>query len=223
MTHPIWPFYDLCVRTPQIELRYVDDELATDLAALAAKGIHEPGVMPFISPWTEVPSPQIERNTVQSFWRRRAELSAAAWTLSLAVIVGGSVAGLTAVEASDFPTLRQFRTGSWLGRDFQGQGIGKEMRLASLHLGFLGFAAEIATTAAFDDNGPSLGVTRSLGYHGNGQSLIARGGRPATSLNFQMTRADFLARLQRDDITLHGVEACVPLLGLAEDPLSPDR
>lgn len=215
MTHPIWPFYDLTVHSPRLELRYVDDQLAVELALLAAKGIHEPGAMPFLAPWSLEPSPQIERNTLRSFWRRRAELTPAAWTLSLAAVVDGSAVGLTMISAAEFPTLRQFRTGSWLGREHQGQGFGKEMRLASLHLGFLGLDAEIATTAAFDDNGPSLGVTRSLGYEEDGVSLLARGDQAARSLNFRMTRDHFLSRVRRSDVTLHGVDACLPLLGLA--------
>jgi hypothetical protein len=86
--------------------------------------------------------------------------------------------------------------------------------VASLHLGFLGFGGRTATTAAFADNGPSLGVTRRLGYAPNGESLKVRRGKSATSLHFAMTRDYFDAHLRRDDIVLHGVEPCLPLLGL---------
>ncbi len=217
MTHPIWPLFDLRVTTPRLELRYIDDEMATALSQLAAKGVHDPGYMPFAFEWTDLPSPQLERNTMQFYWRTRAEMSPAAWVLNFAVIVDGVVVGTTGYITHQFATTRVFETGSWLGREFQGKGIGKEMRLATLHLGFLGFEAQVATTVAFADNGPSLGVTRSLGYQENGSSLKVRRGEAALSLNFQMPRADFLERLRRADITLHGVDACLPLLGLADD------
>jgi len=217
MTHPIWPFYDLRVRTPRLELRYIDDELATELALLAAKGIHDPGFMPFSIPWSEVPSPQMERNTLQFYWRCRADLGPAAWNINLATIVDGTVVGTTGLFSHDYPTLRQFETGSWLGRAHQGQGIGKEMRIAALHLGFLGLDAQWATTAAWEDNQPSLGVTTSLGYATIGHRRGARRDQAGLLRTFEMSRADFESRLQRDDITLHGVEACLPLLGLAND------
>ena len=215
MTHSVWPLFDLRVRTPRLELRYVDDEMAAELAQLAAQGIHDPDFMPFNERWSQVPSPTLERNTMQFYWRCRAEFVPASWNLNLATIVEGAVVGTTALFANEFPTLRQFETGSWLGRQFQGKGIGKEMRLASLQLGFVGFGAEFATTGAFDDNGPSLGVTGSLGYSATGRRRLVRQQLPAMMQHFELTRADFLARLRRDDISLHGVDECLPTLGLA--------
>ena len=214
MTHPTWPLFDLRVRTPRLELRYIDDELATELALLALKGIHDSATMPFGIPWTDVASPQLERNTMQFYWRCRAELTPKDWSMNLATIVDGAVVGTTGLMAHNFPTIRQFETGSWLGRDHQGKGLGKEMRIASLQLGFIGFGAEHATTGAWTDNGPSLGVTHSLGYLENGYKRMLRRDDADKLALFEMSRADFIARLQRDDITLHGVDDCLPLLGL---------
>lgn len=214
MTHPTWPLFDLRVRTPRVELRYVDDELATELALLAQRGIHDPDTMPFGIPWSDVESPQLERNTMQFYWRCRAETTPDSWSMNLATIVDEKVVGSTALETTNFPTLREFGTGSWLGREFQGRGIGKEMRVATLHLGFLGLGGGHATTAAWADNSPSLGVTRSLGYASNGTRRALRREDADVLHAFEMSRADFIARLQRDDITLHGVEDCLPLLGL---------
>jgi RimJ/RimL family protein N-acetyltransferase len=214
MTHPIWPLFDLRVVTPRLELVAIDDHAAFALAQLAAKGIHDPDFMPFAIEWTDVPSPQQERNTVQFYWRTRADLSPNQWNVNLAVRVDGEIVGTTGLMAHQFPVTRTFETGSWLGREFQGLGIGKEMRIATLQLGFLGFGAQTATTAAFHDNGPSLGVTRSLGYEPNGSTVKVRRGEAATSLQFVMPRAHFDAHLRRDDIELHGVAPCLPLLGL---------
>ncbi|EQD45135.1 GCN5-related N-acetyltransferase, partial [mine drainage metagenome] len=71
-----------------------------------------------------------------------------------------------------------FSTGSWLGREHQGRGFGKEMRAAILHLGFATLGAEEALTSAFSDNPASIRVTRGLGYEENGTWRAARRGRP---------------------------------------------
>ncbi|MDO8390875.1 MAG: GNAT family protein [Actinomycetota bacterium] len=214
MTHPIWPLFDLRVVTPRVELRYIDDEIACALALLAQRGVHDPAFMPFSIEWTDVPSPQLERNTMQYYWRCRADTSPANWNINFGVLVGGEVVGTTSLMAADFLTLRQFETGSWLGREHQGKGLGKEMRIATLHLGFLGLAALWATTGAFADNQPSLGVTRGLGYTVAGQRRTVSRGHSRTLHGFELGRDEFTARLQRDDVELHGVEACLPLLGL---------
>ena len=214
MTHPVWPLFDLRVRTPKLELRYIDDGLATALAELAARGIHDPGFMPFMLPWTDQPSPQLEHATMQWYWRARADTSPARWHLTLAAIVDGAAIGTTSLDAHDFATLREFESGSWLGRAYQGRGLGKEMREATLHLGFAGLGAEYATTGAWHDNGPSLGVTRSLGYLEQGRHRAMRRGEPAESLTFRMHRDDWQQRLRRDDIVIDGLAPALPLLGL---------
>lgn len=214
MTHPVWPLFDLRVVTPRIELRYVDDALATELALLAAQGIHDPDFMPFALPWTDAPSPMLERNAMQWYWRCRADTSPTRFHLALAAIVDGRAVGTTSLDATDFPTLRQFESGSWLGREFQGRGIGKELRRATLHLGFAGLGASLATTTAFSDNGPSLGVTRALGYTPVGVSRKVRRGVSADSLVFELTVEQWQQTRQRDDITIEGLEPCLPLVGL---------
>ena len=111
------------------------------------------------------------------YWRSRADTQPESWRLLHAVIVDGAVVGACDLFASDFPTLRQFETGSWLGREFQGRGLGKEMRLAALTLGFDGLGAEFATTGLWHDNAASLGVTQSLGYEQAGRRGHCRRGR----------------------------------------------
>lgn len=216
MSHPVWPLFDLRVLTPRLELRYIDDEMAAELALLATRGIHDPDFMPFAMPWSLEKSPTLERNTMQFYWRCRAEMTPTNWNINFATIVDGTVVGTTGLMAMDFPIVRSFETGSWLGREFQGKGIGQEMRVATLQLGFLGFAAEYATTGAWEDNGPSLGVTAKLGYEAVGHRRGARAEKASTMRHFELPRADFIARLQRDDISMVGVDACLDLLGLAQ-------
>jgi RimJ/RimL family protein N-acetyltransferase len=216
MAHAYWPLFDLEVRTPRLTMRYVDDDLAVELAALAATGIHDPGWMPFGIPWSNAASPGLERGALQFYWRCRADTTPASWTINFAVIVGDTVVGTSGLMASDFARMRQFETGSWLGRAHQGQGIGKEMRLATLTLGFAGFGAEVATTGAWHDNGPSLGVTRSLGYTESGTRRMLRNDEaPDRMIGFEMTRGHFDEHVRRADVELVGVEPVRELLGIS--------
>ena len=216
MANHHWPLFDLEVRTPQLTLRYIDDELGKALTELAARGIHDPGFMPFAMPWSRLESPKLEQQAMQFYWRCRAETSPTSWNVNFAAIVDDTVVGTSGIMASDFERMRQFETGSWLGREFQGRGLGKEMRIATLTLGFVGFGAEWATTGAWHDNAPSLGVTRSLGYTQNGHRRAVRDDEYADVLiGFEMSRAHFDSTLRRDDIELIGVDAARALLEIS--------
>ncbi|SHW87528.1 Putative Gcn5-related N-acetyltransferase [Mycobacteroides abscessus subsp. abscessus] len=208
-----WPLAELEVITPVLRLCHVTDELADQLARLAAEGIHDPATMPFAVPWTDAISPELERNTVAYFQQTRAEVSTEHWDVPLAVIVGDEAVGVCAVTADGFPARRTVSTGSWLGRRHQGRGLGREMRTAALQLIFAGFDADVARTAAWHDNAASLGVTRSLPYVQTGSSRQSRRGVFDTMLEFAMTRAQW-ETLRRRDIELIGVDAVVDQLAL---------
>ena len=211
MAHPYWPLFDLRVRTPTLELRPPTDDDLVPLARLAAAGIHEPGAMPFLTPWTDLPSPEMERGVLQFTWRQRAELAPESWHLPLMVVCEGTVVGVQGIESKHFAVRRAVETGSWLGRAHQGQGIGKEMRAAVLHFAFAGLGAEVAFSGAFVDNPASIGVSRALGYEDDGQEVHDRRGRPARQLRFRMERDAWEAR-RRADITIEGLEPCLPFL-----------
>lgn len=170
--------------------------------------------MPFSVPWTDIESPDLERGAMQFHWRCRADTSPAGWRIPLAVLVDDEVVGASDLAATHFPQLRQFETGSWLGGDFQGRGLGKELRLATLTIGFDGLGADHATTGAYEDNGPSMGVTRSLGYQPEGRRRELRRGQPDEILQFRMAREHF-DTIRRDDITVIGAEPVRELLGIS--------
>lgn len=200
------------MRTPRLTLRYVTDDLAEELAHLAAAGIHDPATQPFSEPWTDVPTPQLERNTVQYFWKCRAQTTVEHWDVCLAVIVGGAPAGVCTVHGDDFPSRREAITGSWLGRPFQRRGLGLETRHAALHLIFAGFRAQRAVTSAWHDNGASLGVTRALPYAETGTRTELRRGKPDTMVEFVMTSEQWKT-VERTDIELTGIAAVREHLG----------
>ena len=89
----VWPLMGLEVVTPMLTLRYITDDLGVELALLAAEGVHDPATMPFSTPWTDVPSPELERNTLRFYWRNRADTTVEHWDLNLAVVVDGSRRG----------------------------------------------------------------------------------------------------------------------------------
>ncbi len=212
-----FPAFALEVRTPRLTLRFPDDDDLADLAELGALGVHADDAMPFTVPWTRVPPPYQQRNTLQYFWTQRATLQADAWNLPLVTVVDDRIVGSQGVFTTEWKVSRTVETGSWLGREFQGQGIGKEMRLTILHLAFDGFGAERATTFAYEDNPASLAVTRALGYRPNGQDRVARGDRPVLLHRFVMDRADFAA-LRRPDIEVIGAAAVAAVFGTEQVP-----
>lgn len=114
------------------------------------------------------------------------------------------------MEGRNFASLRSVETASWLGRAFQGQGLGKEMRQAILHLAFEGLGAEEAHSGAFHDNIPSLATSRSVGYTENGETRALRRGVPDRIKRVRMDRATSMAR-RRDDIEIIGLDACLPM------------
>lgn len=208
----LWPLFGLSVRTPRLTLRYVDDDLGAALMQLAAAhGVHDPAEMPFTLPWTRSPSPLLEREGLQRYWRGRAQTSPHAWSLSFAVLEDEVLVGEQNLRATDFGIRRTVGSASWVARSRQGRGIGREMRAAVLHLAFDGLEAQVATSGAFEDNQASLAVSRSLGYVDNGWDLTERDGRPVRDLRMVLDRATWESG-RRDDIRVDGLEPCLPLL-----------
>jgi len=213
MPHPYWPLFDLRVRTPRLEIRYPTDDDLCRLTAVIDEGIHDPDTMPFLIPWTDEPPPQRQRGSFQWWWSKRAQWRPEDWTFAGAVFVDGEPVGAQDLLAKNFGPLRTVRTGSWLGRPWQGRGLGKEMRAAILHLAFEGLGATEANSEAFHDNAASLGTSRSLGYEDNGLETVLRRGTPDRMVRLRLTRADWLRR-RRDDIAIDGLEACRDQFGL---------
>jgi RimJ/RimL family protein N-acetyltransferase len=216
----LFPPTAVVVRTPRLELRWptMDDLVA--LAELAAEGVHDEDRMPFYTPWTRGTPTDRARSVLRWNWKSWGEWDPAKWSWGAVTVVEGQVVGTQGMQATDYGVCHTVETGSWLGRAHQGQGIGKEMRAAMLHLAFAGLDAQAANTGAFSDNAASLGVTRALGYHENGSKHHAVEGRRVCELMFTLDRPTW-ERTRRDDITLAGVEAARPLFGLLDDAEEP--
>jgi RimJ/RimL family protein N-acetyltransferase len=205
-----WPLFGLVVRSPRLEIRQPREEEFGELLAVIASGIHDPATMPFTSPWTDRPSPARERESAQWWWRQRADWTAEKWNFTGAVFVDGQVIGVQDITAEHFATLRSVHTGSWSGLAHQGQGLGKEMRQAILHLAFAGLGAQEAHSEAFFDNASSLATSRAVGYQPNGEALAPRRDGAALTLNVRIDRAAWEER-RRDDIEIVGLESCLDM------------
>ncbi|MGF1596904.1 MAG: GNAT family N-acetyltransferase [Acidimicrobiales bacterium] len=156
-----WPLFGLRVTTPRLELRSPTDDDLDHLLDVARRGVHDPGFMPFTTPWTDTPSPAFEREALRYWWGNRAGWSPDDWRLDLAVVVDGRPVGVQGLAATGFPRLRTAETGSWLGLEHQGRGLGREMRAAMLHLAFEQLGAVAVTVTGFDACRPLFGLDPS--------------------------------------------------------------
>jgi RimJ/RimL family protein N-acetyltransferase len=140
---------DLRLQTPELELRWPSLDDLYGLADLAAAGVHGPEVQPFMVAWTDASPEERARSVLQYHWFRWGSWKPSDWTLELAVLRDGVVVGTQGVGGHDFAVLREVHTGSWLGRAYQGQRIGTQMRAAVLALAFGGLGARWAVSSAF--------------------------------------------------------------------------
>ncbi|HEY8479367.1 MAG TPA: GNAT family N-acetyltransferase [Spirillospora sp.] len=211
VTH--WPLYQLRLRTPRVELRLPTLTELDALAQLSTEGIHDPDEMPFAVPWTDLPPDERARGLMQFHWGEMANWTPQDWSLQLAVFLDGQVVGVQAVLAKDFAIVREVSTGSWLGRRYQGQGIGTEVRAAVLELAFAGLGAETAVSAAVIDNHASERISRKLGYRPNGIDRARVRDSVSRQQRFLLDR-DSWKRHRRLPVEIHGLEPCLPLFGL---------
>ncbi|BCL15296.1 GNAT family N-acetyltransferase [Micromonospora sagamiensis] len=208
-----WPLLGLRVRTARLELRLPNEDELAELAAVAARGVHEPGVRRFLVSWTEGAPAERARALVQSHWRNRGDWTPQSWSLDLVVFVDGRPVGVQDVWAREFPARREVATGSWLGLAYHGRGIGTEMRAAALHLAFAGLGATHATSASFVDNAAPLAVSRKLGYQPDGITRDVRDGEVLVSQRLRLTRENW-DRTDRPAVTISGLEPCLDLFGI---------
>jgi RimJ/RimL family protein N-acetyltransferase len=209
--HP-WGLYDLRIWTERLELKLPNEDQLIELLGLAASGIHDPNEMPFGFAWTDQPSPQFERSFLQYHWSTRASWSAEKWSLDLGVWFEGRLVGTQSIDSTRFSVIRQVSTGSWLAREFQGQGIGKEMRSAVLGFAFDHLNAYWAVSGAFVDNPASAAVSRSLGYEDDGIEVLAPRGEARVLQRFRMNADQWHSR-ERPRVEVGGLERCWDMFG----------
>ena len=215
MTTPYWPLAGLRLATPRLELRWPTLADLQALAGLAARGVHDPAVQPFTNTWTDAGPAERAQSTLQYHWRQWGAWQPADWSLNLVAVRDGAVVASQGMEGHDYAVLREVSTGSWVGRDHQGQGIGTEMRAAVLHLAFAGLGARYATSAAFEDNTASLAVSRKLGYADDGIERYFVSGRPVVSRRLRLDRAAWEAH-RATPVEISGLPECQSYFGYTQ-------
>jgi RimJ/RimL family protein N-acetyltransferase len=214
----LWPVRRVVVRSPRMVLRVPDEADLAAAARVAARGIYDPQNR-FIprSPvggWSDLPSPEAERAFLQYAWATFADWRAERWNLLMVAVVDEEVIGVQEIGAKDVAVSCTVSTGSWIGRDRQRQGWGKEMRRAALHLAFNGLGMDFAESAAWEQNEASLGVSRAMGYRENGITIRAFDGKRQRQVNLLLPREAFAQFT--DDLEIVGLEPDVlAMMGLS--------
>jgi RimJ/RimL family protein N-acetyltransferase len=170
----VWPPYALRITEGDLLLTVVGDDDIPGLVQVALDGVHPPEEMPFGTPWTLEDPANLPASMVRYLSSVRAGFTPEKFDLLCAVRVGGELVGVQALHTADFGVTRTGETGSWLGRRFQGRGIGTRMRRAICALAFDGLGAVEVTSGAFLDNPASLAVSRKVGYQPNGILRLKR-------------------------------------------------
>lgn len=154
------------------------------------------------------------RLVYRDYWRSMGTWSPSSWSLDFVVEHQGTAVGVQSLEAEDFPALGTVDSGSWLASSVRGRGIGVAMRTAVLSLAFDNLGALAAVTSARRDNGASLGVSKRLGYRGNGVSLNASGSGLVELTHLRLTRDEWQASGQGCQVEVAGLTPCLPWFGL---------
>jgi RimJ/RimL family protein N-acetyltransferase len=212
VTHTYWPLFDLRLTTPDLVLRPATEADQMELADTLPDDVEVDPALPRY----DLADRRAVRGAglLQSYWRAFGTWRPDSWAIPFVVFRGDELIGLQALEGDEFARLRTVDSFSLLIREARGRGYGKQMRDAVLALAFGPLEAARAITSAWHDNHASLGVSKALGYVGNGEVLHRRGDGADVMVHMRLTREAWLARTDRPPVDIVGFEPCRPLFGL---------
>ena len=204
--------FDIRLTTRDLELRHLTEADIDSLAAIVPDDLEQ-------SPSsTTYEGLDQARNrgvvTHQDYWRILGGWRPESWAMSFGVFRDSELVGSQVLEGEDFPVLRTVDSASFLSPAVRGQGVGKLMRAAVLSLAFGPLGARFAVTSAWTDNHASLGVSKALGYADNGITAHRRGDGAGEMAHLRLTRETWMASTWPEQVTVSGVEECLPYLGL---------
>jgi len=203
--------YALRIRTPRLELRLGSHDELVELAHLAERGVHPPDRMPFAVAWTDgIGEPDFVDVFVAHHVEHLDNWSPTDWQLNLLVWANDALVGTQGIQARDFGSRRCVATGSWLGREHQGRGIGTEMRAAVLELAFVGLGAVEAESSWLEGNAASKRVSEKLGYVEHTLGEKSPRGVPVVEHGVAIRSAAWRSPVS---VTFAGLEPCLELLG----------
>lgn len=208
-----WPVFGLQLATPRLVMTPLQDPDLPEMCERILAGIHPREQMPFAFPWTDAPRDELIPNALRFHWNVRASSTPDNWAVTFVVRRQGVLLGLQEIRGKDFAVTRTVSTGSWLGREFQGQGIGTEMRSAVVQFAFDHLRADRADSGAFTDNPQSLAVSRKLGYRPTGSVVVQRRpGERAVEQRMVVDRTSFVRPGWM--VQIRGLPACLSYFGL---------
>ncbi len=209
----LWPPSGIMITEGELTLSPVRDDDLPGLVELALDGIHAPDFMPFYVPWTRASPEVLPREFAQFHWGVRSTFSTEEMHLEFAVRVDGELVGCQGASGRSYPILRTVETGSWLAQRHQGRGLGTRMRRAVCAFLFDHLGAAQVTSGAWADNGPSLAVSRKVGYRENGRSRRLREDAPAEHVELRLLPDDFV---RGAPVGVTGAEPLRRFLGIAD-------
>jgi RimJ/RimL family protein N-acetyltransferase len=166
--------------------------------------------------WTQLPSPQFQRNLMQFHWRQRAEWTPARWWLALGIYPAGEDDPVGGVDATteEFALTRAASSGWWLLRERRGMGLGREALAALAQLIFEGLGARELRAIVHPDNAASLGAARAAGFATDGTEPSIGGDGEVYDAARVLLRRDAWMERRRTDIAIDGLHACRELFGV---------
>ncbi len=216
-----FPPFGLRIEAGPLVLRPITDEVLPELISLAQSGIHAPELMPFYVPWTDAPAAELPLNYVQYHWGLRAAWRREHWNLEFAVEWDGRVVGCQGFFSEHYLVTRSGETGSWLGQQYHGRGIGTAMRRAICAFVFDDLDADQIVSAAFTDNPASNAVSRKVGYLPNG--VVRKTRRPEEWHDTQQWLLTPESFVRGPELTVTGAEAFRTFIGLDSSPALPEE
>jgi RimJ/RimL family protein N-acetyltransferase len=210
-----WPLFHLVLRTErcELELRPMTEADSAELTAIKPDDAEPDPHLPVFG----LGDPAAVRGAqlLQSYWTSMGNWRPEAWRVGFVVRRAGVCVGVQELESEAFLQRGTVETSSWLGTRWRGLGIGKEMRAAVLALAFEGLGAVVAETEALEGNDASLGVSASLGYQPNGETVHDHDGTRARMLRMRLPRATWAASVKPDwPCRVDGLDRALPMFGL---------
>lgn len=214
-----FPLFQLKIISEDVLLRLPRDEEIISLAAKAYDNILSHKAEHFLSgPTGKWSSPEEAQISMLRFhWLCRALLNPDDWRLVFFIYPLGSSepVGCMDLNSKDFHKTRTVKTGSWILKDFQGQGLGLASRRAAVQFAFDDLGANFAVSYNSPDNEASNHISEKLGYQRG--VVEQRGGREQQS--WLLNREDFT---DFADLAVIGLKQSWPSLGVEKGLLTAD-
>ena len=188
-----------------------------ELLDLAVRGVvpESATVYPFLTDWAKLPASDLRANSTAWYFSAFASWtkpSPERWSLLMVVREAGRVVGCQDLMGKSFAVTRLAETGSWLGLEHQGRGIGTRMRQMVCAFAFDHLGATELRTDAFKGNAASRRVSEKVGYQLFDEGPVDQMGDLAHSLRFRLTE-DRLVR-PIEPLVVEGVDAVRTFVGL---------